>query len=166
MRGDWRSRLTYGQGRTGASLSTEGSSVAEAEHRTGQTGGGSAEGKFLRRVGTDQKSTPILATSNFGATWGALGMHVARVFRRGSSALSEAAAISMAEGPPFAVEVVRRHLLGAMFAKFRLDEGRSGFDVDGPIPRGGPFTIRRTLGTRKSSPLKKGTLETPRSDAG
>ena len=86
-----------------------------------------------------KKPTLIFTTSNFGVTWGALGMHVARVFRRVPSALSEAVAIAMAEGSPFAVEVVRMHLLDAMFIRFRLEEGEFGFDIDDPAPRGDAY---------------------------
>ena len=46
MLSDRRSRLTYGLGPTGASSNTGGSSVGDAELRTGQTGCGSAGGKF------------------------------------------------------------------------------------------------------------------------
>ena len=105
-----------------------------------------------------EKSTPISTTSNFGAIWGALVLRVARVFRCGSSALLEDAAISMAGGSPFAADVARRRLLDAMFAKFRLDEGESGFDIDDPIPRGDPYYDTPNAGYAEIFPIEEGGL--------
>ena len=42
----------------------------------------------------------------------------------------------MSEGSPFATEVMRRHILNALFVKFRVDEGAKAFDLDDPVPRG------------------------------
>ena len=85
-------------------------------------------------------------------------LRVARVFRCGSSALLEDAAISMAGGSPFAADVARRRLLDAMFAKFRLDEGESGFDIDDPIPRGDPYYDTPNAGYAEISPIEEGGL--------
>ena len=93
-------------------------------------------------------------------------MRDSRVFRCGSSALSEAADISMAEGSPFAVDVVRRHLLDAMFVKFRLDEGRSGFDIEDPVPRGDPYYDTPSTGYAEIFPIEEGALNDATSGCG
>ena len=83
-----------------------------------------------------KKSTPLLHTGDFGITWGALQFRANRVFRFGASALSASVDVTMSEGTPFATEVLRRHILNALFVKFFIDEGAKAFDLGDPAPRG------------------------------
>ena len=61
-------------------------------------------------------------------------------------------------GAPFAVDVVRRHLLDAMFAKFLLGEGESGFDIGDPITRGYPYYGTPHTGYAEISHIEVGCL--------
>ena len=64
----------------------------------------------------------------------------------------------MAERSPFAVEVFRRHLLEAMFIRFRLEEGEAGFDIDDPVPRGDAYYDKPNDGYAEIFSIEEGCI--------